>query len=1689
MADNSSHSPQPAWRGGDARQARHVRQRAWRKASEPSPSQPRRMSKRSKLIIAASSFAGVFIAFLVVLWLLRPVKPACLVLYGAPNDVNLSVPHNAHGWQSLKELAQQGNTSGVVGSFLWWTDAARLRLQHEPRRLQADTAWSKDLGSIREDTLIIFLAMHGGTDSQGAYFIKDDPRERHLLRLKEVLDHLGSAALKDKKKVLILDPTQVTAHWPSGMLHNGFVAALKEHEKEIEAIPNLVVLCSSDSHQRSWTSDEWRQSAFGHFVVEGLKGAAGQGGERITAWELFRYVRENVAGWASTNRDAVQVPILLGGESRAKSIDIALAGDAAKESSSEIKVPALPEKELKNAWEQYQKLREQAPSPSVYSPHVWRQYQDTLLRYEQLLRIGDPTEAAAALARTLEELERRIALARTLPQMTCLPYALPLPTALGTTGAVHEGGDYQELLEKFLAAPDARQLRQLWGAMKALTEKADRERGPSLVRLRVTSSVLKNLTSRAKLTRPDLDRADAILRVLHPPGTPWPVEAHQVAMLKLTLDVVTPPDLISNAVRLRLLAEEAALGTADSSQLPNVSGRVHPYSETVFACIQDRIKRADEERLRGEDLLLASRESSWNEARSHFKEAERLYRQAAKEGAVVRDGLHVRDEVLAWLPYYSQWLAGQHATKSTLQQTEQLWRDVHALANRLREQMGDPPERRANLREQAGDPPERATRLQELKALVQTVWDSYRDLKDKFDEQSRTPREERQISRLHAIEAALATPLITDVGLRMTMLRNSRNISSELLASQNKPTGLRTSDAQLAVDARRLAEQHGRLMTAMLGETWLGRTARDNILQALNPESLSPTRAGDQLGQSWGRMLETITKGLTASLTKKDLREAANDLRLPAELCRLVDGGTAARIPAEPFDPVIGSRRLWVHDLLVGQAERTLADHYWSAEPNNPDARPFYLDAGSAYAADAKPLAEAAPNADVNPDRVKSGVGKLQPRLKLGSLAAEPLPRLDVTSERQFEAAWTLKATGEVPRGIPMVWLETSRGLKLPSGERYAGRQELRDWLPPRVVYPLTSSALDEAYRQPPLVPKTASEQAVFRYFYRGQRGEVRTEVKLYLAADTVVYRYPETGKAGIAIRADEGVSQGALAIVLDASGSMTAKTGNKTRFRQATDALKEVLKEIPDGTRVSLWMYGQKEAGSKAVNHHGKGFQSNIEQILPPTLWRRDDPDQHHDLMKKVEFQTPWGHTPILDTMLMAKADLEGVTGFKTMLVLTDGEDNMFEGDIPLSLRKHFGNSDMFIAIICYQVDDTDKTRKDGKTEYERAEAVFGSIRKFAIPGVFEKADDSTRLVNLLKLAMRPKYQLQRQGNPVAGMPPEGFNVGMMRENLAWSLPLDPDFYKVIVHNAYAQNIRLGPGDRLLINLHRRRNDILFERALFAEERVNRSCRKQKAGDWLLGVLQNQDVRREQALRMLLSLENQTQRGVQRGGTLEQLRPGFTWFEIKAAGANRPGLRWGNETGYPAPTWRLNVGSWPLQSDKNNLPLAPELSAWWSRDPTPEIARTLEHDPRKTLDADFKGPVKVDTEDVVIESVGEENLLVTTAPDREDARQTRPCLVVRLRHNPGRRLWVQLLGMNHTGEEHHYYADAGKYTAIFYDVTNAAEQRFSLNLIPLETFKRRAEGQGNAVKLIDLPSPMPGDSGPTKERLPMRTH
>src|SRR5439155_24454978 len=231
----------------------------------------------------------------------------------------------------------------------------------------------------------------------------------------------------------------------------------------------------------------------------------------------------------------------------------------------------------------------------------------------------------------------------------------------------------------------------------------------------------------------------------------------------------------------------------------------------------------------------------------------------------------------------------------------------------------------------------------------------------------------------------------------------------------------------------------------------------------------------------------------------------------------------------------------------------------------------------------------------------------------------------------------------------------------------------------------------------------------------------------------------------------------------------------------------------------------------------------------------------------------------------------------------------------------------------------------------------------------------------------------------------------------------------------------------------------------------------KTRKGDRVAAAPKNRFVMGADLLEELVSLERMPDKSMQ--DKLRLAKPGFVWFDVDPAGETgdkgKRGLRWGNDYAFPAPVYRLRVGNWPTSSP--GVGKAPEIKCWFTAEDSGLESTAKENDPAKGLEASFPpgGIIQVNASAVTLESVTEEERPVITRPGGDP--EMKPCLVVRLKHQRDKPVWVTLTGLKKGaaewpgGEGHHYFTDGDKSTAIFWVLSAARERKFGLRFISLD--------------------------------------
>lgn len=1657
-------------------QVRHQLAPDWTK--EP-PHPPRKLC-RTELAAAWLSLLGLA-GFLI--WAstwLRPPHATSLVLIGASYADNLAVPHNVYGMDALGDL--EALTHNQETESFW--GRGLLNLKRKPIELDHDVQWDSEMNGFKERSVVFFMAMHGAGDGQGGYLLYNDATladdDSSRLRLDDVIDCLSQLP-DEKHKLLVLDATQINADWHLGILHNDFARELVELAPRIESIPNLVVICASDVDQRSWVCAEYQRSIFAYYFVEGLKGAAADlnNDGRINVWELHNYTSNQVQRWAAVNRRSLQTPLLLPhdelGEKRASHIDLAIVRENYNPPDPHLAPVFVPPPDLKKAWETRQRLAAQSPPPYVYMPQQWRRYQDTLIRYEQLIEAG-AKDAAAEMASRLREQVFHLEQGATLA-LASLQNSLWMPSAAGFAAKAPDG--VMQLVNTLWNAQPA-SYAKLWSdRIKTINSTVDQD----LFRLEVSRELIQRA---AEDPASNLAKSAAILTALEDPLHPNPAEVHFLLMLHEFIPhsalTGSKSELVRTALETRQMAEKSALayGTTGSS-----------YSAEIVPWIQPWVAEGDQSRRLGEDLLFAGPDQL-DKAAELLSTAREKYQQAMSAAGHVRSAVTLRNHVLEELPYYSKWLAGRISGETNaseeqamLCETEQLWRSTHRLVYLLQQQ-------KPEWIEQA--PPPTLSDIAPLSLVEQTA-----EVQKGVDSLQRHFRQRWQ--RLAAVETpdtyvnatmALAVPQ-GDPEFRMRVLASKRRASRKLLIDANvqpAPVSLVTAEYQRSL-AKSMARREGRLALAVLGERWFDACQGNNFesydqvshrLEVFEVEENwwdSLAIAGDQVQQRWLRMPATMQKLVDES--KHNDRATAETMLCHADLLsRKVAGTPAAQMSTDPAELF---RNLQLQGLIIWQAKRSFSDHWFSIDPNQ---QPYYQRVGTVYLNDAQRL-------DSHWDDIAALRKKL---LAPGTIELLGPSQFDVTTQKQFFLNYKLQASegAEIPLGYPVVWFEANKDLQLvePRADIRLVR-ELGGQQPPATIRCTVTNMeqvnANDATGKPALStsgPAMDASGITAQGLFRGQKLDAQTPVNLYLDAQVTVDRMPLPKIGSLAVRASSNLQQqygdgtGAIAIVLDCSGSMGPQPGAsftpQTKYAEATKALHDVLSQVPQGVKVSLWVFGQAMGSAKTVSQ----AEQTIERILDPEPWSSQ---QLAKLMAKVKYPTiePWNESPIVRTMLAAKNDLANAQGFKSLVVITDGMDNRFAEDtafnpnhvdIPTKLIEAFGQSGIVVNVVGFKVETP-----------EQSEAVrqFSVVESFFPPGKYLQVNEAGQLAQTLDAALRQhlRYWIEDYSSKlVQGVPTDGLDMSEAGSNDRWFAPgLSPATYSLITHTKglISADVSINRGDLLLIQLGATPGGYAFQRLSYAQSVYPWRPWETSAG-WRLSLLQNQLLDNNNA-QMLVTLE---QPPAGSGATrIMQLRPAKVWFEVSPKfQQNSVRSRWSYQPGYPAPAYSLDVGPWPTNATDGSA-APPNLKVWWSPDnDSPGSVRLVRNQDFKGL-YDLAGKqVNVSGITVTIEEATVEERTVVTSPGN---MKQQSCLVMRLKFPPGNAVWARADGMMLAGGQDMLFNDIGRATCVFWPVTRdqVDEMLSGWTLTSLNTFKQRAEQRGYMLDMDNLPAPSPEDYRP----------
>ncbi|MEM9955213.1 MAG: thiamine phosphate synthase, partial [Chloroflexota bacterium] len=154
------------------------------------------------------------------------------------------------------------------------------------------------------------------------------------------------------------------------------------------------------------------------------------------------------------------------------------------------------------------------------------------------------------------------------------------------------------------------------------------------------------------------------------------------------------------------------------------------------------------------------------------------------------------------------------------------------------------------------------------------------------------------------------------------------------------------------------------------------------------------------------------------------------------------------------------------------------------------------------------------------------------------------------------------------------------------------------------------------------------------------------------------------------------------IAVILDASGSMQASLGDSNRIEIARAAVIETVTQLPEGTNLSLWVYGHRLPQDDPV-----ASCRDIEQVISFGLVDSET------LNAAVRDINAVGYTPISDTLRQVASSFPE-DGSRTIVLLSDGEETCTGDPCAVAAALKAQNVDLVVNTVGFAADATTRAQ-----------------------------------------------------------------------------------------------------------------------------------------------------------------------------------------------------------------------------------------------------------------------------------------------------------------------------------------------------------------------------------------------------------
>ncbi len=346
-------------------------------------------------------------------------------------------------------------------------------------------------------------------------------------------------------------------------------------------------------------------------------------------------------------------------------------------------------------------------------------------------------------------------------------------------------------------------------------------------------------------------------------------------------------------------------------------------------------------------------------------------------------------------------------------------------------------------------------------------------------------------------------------------------------------------------------------------------------------------------------------------------------------------------------------------------------------------------------------------------------------------------------------------------------------------------------------------------------------------FLFRGNLSENITSIKVINQPDWVDYRPlpPKGGSLSVIAESEVmekfGYSQGEIVFVLDCSGSMGVSTGTKwndnVKYEQAVKSVLHTIDELPIGTRISIWVFGESVGEIKTA----ESFKT-IRRVVPTVSVDNDRGVLVESIRNRISYPAcePWNKSPLIETMKKSLLDFTNKDTPKVMIVITDGQENddlskdsskeiikkesytntkTSPKELSQRIRELFNGTSVSLNIVGF------RTNRDSLSNEENQ---FSVVKDLPVPGTFSFIDNYESLLRHLNSILRRKisYRIASDKNKeIYKDLSQGIEIQPIGTTERWFSPtLENAVYQVWLNTdqRIASRVFIEDGRRLLLTL-----------------------------------------------------------------------------------------------------------------------------------------------------------------------------------------------------------------------------------------------------------------------------------------------